>query len=244
MLEAYLGRRERAGDPDGSRMSGPDALAALPAACRRWTSPCRSFCACARRRIRKRSPFARKEHGVWKRFTWAHYYETARLVAAGLSALRLKHRGDRIAIASENTPEWYYADLGANARRAGHRHLSDQPVAGTVIYRAPLRERAWCSRGSGADRQGAGRHRQWRWPARRRDDRVRRHEGHAQLPRAEAHVVLRRDRRTRRAHLPQTPMWLTKSIAPSTLARPTTLRSWSTRRGTTAPSERRDAHAP
>lgn len=53
-----------------------------------------------------------KEHGIWKRFTWAHYYETARLVALGLAALGLK-RGDRIAIASENTPEWYYCDLGA-----------------------------------------------------------------------------------------------------------------------------------
>ena len=53
-----------------------------------------------------------KEHGIWKRFTWAHYYETARLVAFGLVSLGLK-RGDRIAIASENTPEWYYCDLGA-----------------------------------------------------------------------------------------------------------------------------------
>lgn len=53
-----------------------------------------------------------KEHGIWKRFTWSHYYETARLVAFGLASLGLK-RGDRIAIASENTPEWYYADLGA-----------------------------------------------------------------------------------------------------------------------------------
>ena len=53
-----------------------------------------------------------KEHGIWKRFTWAHYYETAKLVAFGLQSLGLK-RGERIAIASENTPEWYYADLGA-----------------------------------------------------------------------------------------------------------------------------------
>jgi long-chain acyl-CoA synthetase len=53
-----------------------------------------------------------KEHGIWKRFTWRHYYDTARLVALGLMSLGLK-RGDRIAIASENTPEWFYADLGA-----------------------------------------------------------------------------------------------------------------------------------
>lgn len=53
-----------------------------------------------------------KEHGVWKRFTWAHYYETAKLVAFGLQSLGLA-RGERIAVASENTPEWFYADLGA-----------------------------------------------------------------------------------------------------------------------------------
>ena len=52
-----------------------------------------------------------KEHGIWKRFSWAHYHETARLVAFGLISLGLQ-RGDRVAIASENTPEWYYADLG------------------------------------------------------------------------------------------------------------------------------------
>ena len=53
-----------------------------------------------------------KEIGVWKRFTWTHYNETARLAALGLLSLGLSP-GDRIAIASENTPEWYYADLGA-----------------------------------------------------------------------------------------------------------------------------------
>ena len=50
--------------------------------------------------------------GVWKRYSWQHYYQTARRVALGLRALGLS-TGDRIAIASENKPEWYYADLGA-----------------------------------------------------------------------------------------------------------------------------------
>lgn len=53
-----------------------------------------------------------KDRGIWKRYTWAHYYAKAREVAFGLMALGVK-TGDRIAIASENTPEWYYADLGA-----------------------------------------------------------------------------------------------------------------------------------
>lgn len=53
-----------------------------------------------------------KEHGVWKRYDWAHYERQARRFALALMALGLK-RGDRIVIASENSPEWYYSDLGA-----------------------------------------------------------------------------------------------------------------------------------
>lgn len=53
-----------------------------------------------------------KEHAVWKPRTWNAYYDGARDVACGLLSLGLK-RGDRIAIASENTPEWFLSDLGA-----------------------------------------------------------------------------------------------------------------------------------
>ena len=52
-----------------------------------------------------------KEYGIWNPYSWRHYYETARAVALGLLSLGLKS-GDRVAIAGENTPEWFYADLG------------------------------------------------------------------------------------------------------------------------------------
>lgn len=55
-----------------------------------------------------------KHQGVWRRYTWAHYYRTVRRVALGLRALGVGP-GDRIAIASENTPEWFYADLAAES---------------------------------------------------------------------------------------------------------------------------------
>ncbi|MBI3373706.1 MAG: AMP-binding protein [Betaproteobacteria bacterium] len=55
-----------------------------------------------------------KDRGVWRRYSWDHYYRTVVRVAAGLRALGLRS-GDRIAIAGENTPEWYYADLGAES---------------------------------------------------------------------------------------------------------------------------------
>jgi long-chain acyl-CoA synthetase len=53
-----------------------------------------------------------KDRGVWRRYSWQHYYRTVRRVALGLRALGLRC-DDRVAIASEDTPEWYYADLGA-----------------------------------------------------------------------------------------------------------------------------------
>jgi long-chain acyl-CoA synthetase len=52
-----------------------------------------------------------KEYGIWNRYSWSHYYETARLVALGLMSLGIRP-GDRVAIAGEDTPEWFYADLG------------------------------------------------------------------------------------------------------------------------------------
>jgi long-chain acyl-CoA synthetase len=53
-----------------------------------------------------------KLHGVWQGTTWAEYYAKARLVALGLMKLGLKS-GDRIVIASEDVPQWFFADLGA-----------------------------------------------------------------------------------------------------------------------------------
>ena len=52
-----------------------------------------------------------KDFGIWNRYSWRHYYETARAVALGLLSLGIKP-GDRVAIAGEDTPEWFYADLG------------------------------------------------------------------------------------------------------------------------------------
>jgi long-chain acyl-CoA synthetase len=52
-----------------------------------------------------------KEYGIWNPYSWNHYHLTARAVALGLLSLGIKP-GDRIAIAAEDTPEWFYADLG------------------------------------------------------------------------------------------------------------------------------------
>ncbi|MES2480586.1 MAG: long-chain fatty acid--CoA ligase [Pseudomonadota bacterium] len=53
-----------------------------------------------------------KSLGIWQGISWREYDERARWVAMGLHKLGLR-RGDRIAIAAEGVPEWFFADLGA-----------------------------------------------------------------------------------------------------------------------------------
>lgn len=53
-----------------------------------------------------------KLHGIWQGTTWRDYERKSRLFAQGLLSLGLKS-GDRIIIAAENVPEWFYADIGA-----------------------------------------------------------------------------------------------------------------------------------
>ncbi|KEJ93648.1 AMP-binding protein [Sulfitobacter pseudonitzschiae] len=55
-----------------------------------------------------------KDLGIWNRVTWAGYFERVRFFALGLHASGFG-RGDRLAIASEDTPEWLYSDIAAQA---------------------------------------------------------------------------------------------------------------------------------
>ncbi len=52
-----------------------------------------------------------KEYGIWQEITWREYGRKTRYAALGLLALGLE-KGDRVAIISENKPEWLYADIG------------------------------------------------------------------------------------------------------------------------------------
>jgi long-chain acyl-CoA synthetase len=53
-----------------------------------------------------------KDRGLWRRTSWREYYDRARQLAIGLYALGFR-AGDRLAIASDDTPEWLYSDLAA-----------------------------------------------------------------------------------------------------------------------------------
>ena len=58
-----------------------------------------------------------KRYGLWQDITWSDYLHNVEQVAWGLAALGVR-AGDRVAIQSENRPEWLYTDLGAAMLRA------------------------------------------------------------------------------------------------------------------------------
>ena len=58
-----------------------------------------------------------KHFGIWREWTWATYWDQIELAGHAFLALGIT-QGDRIAIHSENRPEWLIADMGALAVRA------------------------------------------------------------------------------------------------------------------------------
>jgi long-chain acyl-CoA synthetase len=52
-----------------------------------------------------------KRNGIWREHTWNDYWERARAFGLGLLAMGVRP-GDRVAIHSEDRPEWLFADLG------------------------------------------------------------------------------------------------------------------------------------
>jgi len=55
-----------------------------------------------------------KHFGIWQPYTWKDYYLQTKLLALGLLSLGFE-RGDKLLIVGDNTPEWYCAELAAQA---------------------------------------------------------------------------------------------------------------------------------
>ncbi len=56
----------------------------------------------------------RKEYGIWNEYTWKEYYEHVKYFGLGLLSFGFKP-GDKLAIIGDNDPEWYWAEIGAQA---------------------------------------------------------------------------------------------------------------------------------
>jgi long-chain acyl-CoA synthetase len=55
-----------------------------------------------------------KRHGIWQHYSWKDYYLNVRQLALGLTAIGFK-AGDKVLIIGDNAPQWYYAELAAQA---------------------------------------------------------------------------------------------------------------------------------
>ncbi len=63
----------------------------------------------------KRRPAMRHKHfGVWQPYTWEDYYLNVKYLALGLLSLGMRS-GDKVLIIGDNSPEWYYGELAAQA---------------------------------------------------------------------------------------------------------------------------------
>ena len=58
-----------------------------------------------------------KQSGIWQSITWSDYHDAVERMAFGLAALGVR-AGDRVAIQSENRPEWLFADVASVTLRA------------------------------------------------------------------------------------------------------------------------------
>jgi long-chain acyl-CoA synthetase len=74
-----------------------------------------------------------KRFGIWQDITWADYWEQIELVAHGMLSLGIEP-GDRVAVHSENRPEWLFADAGAVAVRAMSVGLYPTNPAAEVLH--------------------------------------------------------------------------------------------------------------
>ena len=57
-----------------------------------------------------------KQYGIWQRYTWEDYYLKVKYLALGLLSLGFEP-GDKVLIIGDNAPQWYHAELAAQANR-------------------------------------------------------------------------------------------------------------------------------
>jgi long-chain acyl-CoA synthetase len=55
-----------------------------------------------------------KHYGIWQPYTWNDYYRNVKSLSLGLMSLGLEP-GGKVLIVGDNAPEWYYAELAAQA---------------------------------------------------------------------------------------------------------------------------------
>jgi long-chain acyl-CoA synthetase len=76
----------------------------------------------------RRTALREKDFGIWQSISWRAYLDNVRRLSLGLTTLGLV-RGDKVAIIGDNRPEWFYAELAAQAAGAASVGLFQDAVA-------------------------------------------------------------------------------------------------------------------
>jgi long-chain acyl-CoA synthetase len=74
-----------------------------------------------------------KHYGIWQPYTWKDYYLSVKHLALGLLSLGFKP-GDKVLIIGDNAPQWYHAELAAQANHGASVGLYSDLIPLEIKY--------------------------------------------------------------------------------------------------------------
>ena len=74
-----------------------------------------------------------KHYGIWQPYTWKDYYLNVKYLALGLLSLGFEP-GDKLLIIGDNAPQWYYAELAAQANHGASVGLYSDLIPSEIKY--------------------------------------------------------------------------------------------------------------
>jgi long-chain acyl-CoA synthetase len=76
-----------------------------------------------------------KQYGIWQPYTWKDYYLNVKYLALGLLSLGFEP-GDKVLIIGDNAPQWYYAELAAQANHGASVGVYSDLISAEIRYLA------------------------------------------------------------------------------------------------------------
>jgi long-chain acyl-CoA synthetase len=74
-----------------------------------------------------------KNHGIWQRYSWKDYYLNVSYLALGLVAIGFR-AGDKLLIIGDNSPQWYCAELAAQANHGASVGVYSELLPSEIEY--------------------------------------------------------------------------------------------------------------
>ena len=81
----------------------------------------------------KKTAMAMKYRGIWRRYSWAEYYENVKYFSLGLISLGFKP-DDVVCIIGDNEPEWFWGEFAAQAAGGIATGIFVDAIPGEVKY--------------------------------------------------------------------------------------------------------------